>query len=116
MRTELTCPVRPDAGRLPGWGDAFTETGWIAGVDLRSGCYDFGDCLDLIAHHLVATGRDRAAARMLTRRVKTVRQFMREEYGVSFGPGDDRRDLRRFRLWIQDARWRIKRSKQPLVF
>jgi hypothetical protein len=34
--------------------------------------------------------------------------FLSERYGVWAGPGDDRSDLRRFRLWLSDARGRVR--------
>ncbi len=39
----------------------------------------------------------------------TVRAFLLERYGVMTGESErgDRNDLKRFRLWLGDARWRI---------
>ena len=40
----------------------------------------------------------------------TVRAFLRERYGVIAGPSEygDQSDLKRFRLWLSDARRRIR--------
>ena len=105
----VTAPMGANGGFSQGnFGDALIEQGRIGSVDLRTGGYDFGDILDIVAHRLVAAGQDRAVLRLL--RTMTVRQFLRERYGVSTGSGDDRRDLRRFRNWIMDARW-LRRRK-----
>ena len=39
----------------------------------------------------------------------TVRGFLRERYGVMYGKSErgDRSDLKRFRLWLVDARQRV---------
>jgi hypothetical protein len=74
--------------------------------------FTFGDILDLAAHHLVSTG-EAAAVETRLRAGVTVRALLRERYGVATGAGEcgDRSDLKRFRLWLTDARWRIRRLR-----
>lgn len=94
--------------------DDYTTSGCIPDVlrgrvrDLRRGRYSFADILDLAAHHLVYTGEAADAEERLRRVADTVREFLRERYGVWTGPGDDRADARRFRLWLSDARGRYR--------
>ncbi len=73
--------------------------------NLRSGCYTFGDILDLAAHRLVSTGEAAAIGAQLRAGV-TVRALLLERYGVVTGESErgDRSDLKRFRLWLADAR------------
>lgn len=81
--------------------------------DLGRGCYSFAEILDLAAHHLVFTGEAPEVEARLRAGAVTVRAFLRERYGVwAFGPGDDRSDLRRFRLWLSDARGRVRRFRR----
>ena len=66
----------------------------------------------LVAHHLVYTGEARAVEAQLRAGV-TVREFLRARYGVVYGPSErgDRSDLKRFRLWMADARGRIRKPR-----
>ena len=65
----------------------------------RSGCYTFGDILDLAAHHLVWTDEAAAVVARLRAGV-TVRALLRERYGVETGADElgDRSALKRFLL------------------
>lgn len=80
--------------------------------DLRRGCYSFADILDLAAHHLVYTGEAAEVEARLRSGAVTVRDFLRERYGVYAGGGCDRSDLRRFRSWLSDARGRVRRFRR----
>ena len=81
--------------------------------DLRRGCYSFADILDLAAHHLVWTGEAAEVEARLRSGAVTVRAFLRERYGVYADESEhgDKSDLRRFRLWLSDARWRVRRLR-----
>ena len=81
--------------------------------DMRDGCYSFGEVLDLAAHQLVWTGEASAVEARLRGGAVTVRQFLRERYGIVTGEseGGNDRDLRRFRNWLADARWRLRRLR-----
>lgn len=78
----------------------------------RRGCYSFADILDLAAHHLVCTGDAVEVQARLRSGAVTVRTFLRERYGVDTGGGCDKNDLRRFRLWLSDARWRLRAEEK----
>ncbi len=107
--------VSQDTGAV---GDCYIPSGCIPDVlkgtirNLRDGCYSFSDILDLAAHHLVYTGEARAVERRLRAGV-TVREFLRERYGVCCGPSErgDVSDRKRFRLWMADARWRLRKMR-----
>ena len=98
--------------------DDYITTGFIPDVirggtrNLRDGCFTFSDILDLAAHHLVSTGEAQAVEARLCAGV-TVREFLRARYGVACGPSErgDWSGLKRFRLWMADARWRIRRMQ-----
>jgi hypothetical protein len=99
-------------------GDDYIPSGCIPDVirggvrNLSSGCYTFGEILDLAAHHIVWTGEAQAVEARLRAGV-TVREFLRTRYGVVTGAGErgDRSDLKRFRSWLADARWRIRKLR-----
>ncbi len=80
--------------------------------NLWDGCYSLSDILDLAANHLVYTGEAQAVEQQLRAGV-TVREFLRVRYGVACGPSErgDRYDLNRFRLWLADTRWRIRKMR-----
>ena len=80
--------------------------------NLRDGCYTLGDIPDLAAHRAVYTGEARAGEARLRTGV-TVREFLRARYGVACGPSErgDRSDLKRSRLWMADARWRLRKMR-----
>jgi hypothetical protein len=98
--------------------DDYIPTGLIPDVirggtrNLQDGCYTFGDIVDLAAHHLVSTGEARAVEAQLRVGV-TVREFLRTRYGVACGPSErgDWSDLKRFGLWMADARLRLRRLR-----
>jgi len=98
--------------------DFYIPTGCIPDVlkgtvrNVRDGCFSLADILDLAAHHLVWIGEARAVEAQLRAGV-TVREFLRARYGVACGRSErgDRSDLKRFRLWLADARWRIRRLR-----
>lgn len=100
-------------------GDYYVPSGCIPDVlkgtvrNLRSGCYTFGDILDLAAHHLVWIGEATTVEARLRGGAVTVRAFLRERYGVFTGKSErgHKSDLKRFRLWLADARWRIRRLR-----
>ena len=102
----------------PHFTDLYIPTGYIPDVirggprNLRDGCYTFGEVLDLPAHHLVYTGEARAVEAQLRAGV-TVREFLWARYGVACRPSErgDWSDLKRFRLWMADARWRIRKLR-----
>ena len=81
---------------------------------MRDGCYSFADILDLASHHLVWIGEAGAVADRLRSGAITVRAFLRERYGVVAGKSErgDRSDLKRFRLWLADARRRVRTVRE----
>ena len=98
--------------------DDYIPTGCIPDVirggarNLRDGCYTFSHILDLAGQHVVYTGEAQAVEARLRAGV-TVREFLRARYGVACGPSErgDRSDQKRFRLWMADARWRIRKIR-----
>jgi hypothetical protein len=80
--------------------------------NLRDGRYTFGGVLDVAAHHIVYACEARAVEAQLRAGV-TVRGFLRARYGVAGGQGErgDESDRKRFRLWLADARWRLRKMR-----
>jgi hypothetical protein len=73
--------------------------------------YSFGEILDLAAHHLVWIGEDKAVEAELRSGV-TVRAILKERYGACGGESQNaKREVNRFRLWLADARWRIRKLR-----
>ena len=110
-----------DTADLPSpYGDFYIPSGCIPDVlrgtvrHMRDGCYSFADILDLASHHLVWIGEAQAVEERLRGGAVTVRAFLRERYGVMAAKSEcgDRSDLRRFRLWLADARWRVRKVRR----
>ena len=119
MMTRVSVNAEELVSPATGHGDAYIPSGSIPNVvdgtilDLRAACYSFGEILDLAAHHLVWIGEAQAVQARLPCGSVTVRAFLRERYGLCAGESEhgDRSDLKRFRLWLADARWRIRKVR-----
>ena len=66
MMTRVSVSAEELVSPATGHGDAYIPSGCIPNVldgtilDLRVGCYSFGEILDLAAHHLVSIGEAQA--------------------------------------------------------
>jgi hypothetical protein len=124
-RVSAKADARVRASLETGEADFYIPSGKVPDVlrggvtlDLRAGCYSFSDILDLVAHHLVWIGEAKAVESRLRGGPVTVRAFLKERYGIVTGASErgDKSDLKRFCLWLADARWRIgkRRAEEKL--
>lgn len=99
--------------------DAYLPTGRIAAVNLANGCFTFADACALAAADLTLRGEARAVLDRLNGGAVTVREWLRENYGVVTGAREyftpphrtpDECDLRMLRAALRRAgAWRRPR-------
>jgi hypothetical protein len=91
----------------------YVAQGEIGQRKLSSACYTFSEVLRLVAQELWRRGEADAARVMLKARRQTVRQFLRERFGVVTGEREywhrenwtpDRADLHEFLGALRDTR------------
>lgn len=66
--------------------DLYIPKGQIGPTALRTGCYTWGEILALVARELHRSGEVRAARVTVKSGRKTVREYLRERFGVVTGP------------------------------
>ena len=96
-----------------GISDLYIPQGRIGRVDLSSACYTWHETLRIVAVELWQRGEAERARVMLKAGRMTVRQFLRERFGIATGAREfwhrpnwtaDRADLQEFLRAIREAR------------
>jgi hypothetical protein len=105
MQTQLVGPASGTRGRAEALTDLYIAEGDIGRVSLSSACYTWHDTLRLVATELWKRGEAERARVMLKAGRVTVRQFLRERFGIVTGAREywhrenwtpDRADLQEF--------------------
>jgi hypothetical protein len=98
--------------------DNYMPTGKIGRADLSAGWYSWGEILTLAALELWRCGEAESARVTLKARRKTVRQFLRERFGIVTGAREywhrenwtpDKADLHEFLGALRNTRAVVKR-------